>query len=311
MTFQQLEYIVAVDKYRHFVNAATACGVTQSTLSSTIQKLETEIDVIIFDRSKHPIEPTPMGRQVIQQAEVILHNSSELRQLAQSERDEERGRLNMGMVGSVAQVVFPDFVRRLRMSAPNLEPHVTEDSAVNLIGQLQRSEIDMLIISSGEVLDTNLLTIDLWTERFVLYVSPASAVSHIESPRPEDLRDGDIWTLRAFHDSYPQLTEVTHQQSNLHQCHLEAGNLQTLIATIDANGGYTLIPETYALALNEEQRRNIRKINSGKFFRTVCLAIRQDYMRERMLNVVTDAIKAIIPPDLLSTRLKNFDKVKL
>lgn len=311
MTFQQLEYIVAVDKYRHFVNAATACGVTQSTLSTTIQKLEQEIDVTIFDRTKHPIEPTVMGKRVIQQAEIILHNSSDLRQLAQSERDEEHGRLNIGMVGSVAQMLFPSFVRKLHVSAPHLEPHVVEENPINLIGMLQRSELDMLIISASDVSDTNLLSIELWTERFVLYVSPASFVSHIENPRPEDLRDGDIWTLRAFHDRYPQLTELTHQPSNLHQCHLEVGNLQTLIATIDANGGYTLIPETYALALSPEQRRNIRKINSGKFFRTISLAIRQDYMRERMLNVVTDAIKAIIPQELLSNRLKNFDKVKL
>ena len=76
MTIQQLEYIVAVDKYRHFINAAKSCNITQSTLSSMIQKLEIELDVIIFDRTSHPIKPTPIGEKVINQAKIILFNAS-------------------------------------------------------------------------------------------------------------------------------------------------------------------------------------------------------------------------------------------
>ena len=78
MTLQQLEYIVAVDEHRHFVRAAESCGVTQSTLSSLIQKLEAELDVVIFDRACHPIEPTALGREIIAQARVILYNSSQM-----------------------------------------------------------------------------------------------------------------------------------------------------------------------------------------------------------------------------------------
>jgi len=310
MTFQQLEYIVAVDNTRHFVNAATACGVTQSTLSSTIQKLEQEIDVVIFDRSKHPIEPTPMGRQVIQQAAVILHNSSLLRQLAQSERDEARGKLIIGMMPEVSQVLYPRMSGIFKSDAPFVEPHIFAQPPSLLIGMLQRSELDMVIVSSGDIDDTNLLSVDLWTERFVLYISPASALYNRESIRPEDLQDGDIWVLRDFHDSYPQLTEVTHSET-MHTSFLDSGNLPTLIAAVDANGGYTLIPETCAQFLTAEQQKNIRRINSGKYFRTVVLAIRKDFLREGILNIVTNIVKRIIPREMLSSRLVNFDKVKL
>lgn len=310
MTFQQLEYIVAVDKYRQFVRAATACGVTQSTLSTTIQKLETEIDVIIFDRTKHPIEPTAMGKKVIQQAEIILHNSSMLRELVQSERDEVRGKLFIGMMPEVAQVLFPRMRRIIKDLAPNIEPHVHALPADQLIGMLQRSEVDIILTSEGDIQDTNLLSIDIWTERFVLYISPASYLYSRENLRPEDLHDGDIWVMRDFHDSYPQLTEVIHQET-LHSAYLDCGNLPTLIATVDANGGYTLIPETCAQFLSIEQRKNIRHINSGKFFRTVVLAIRKDFVREGMLNIVTDTIKRIIPREMLTKRLLNYDKIKL
>ena len=97
MTFQQLEYIVAVDEHRHYVNAATLCGVTQATLSATIQKLEQEIDVVIFDRSKHPIEPTELGKRIISQAKVILHNSQQLRDMVQNEKTSDYGDLFIGI----------------------------------------------------------------------------------------------------------------------------------------------------------------------------------------------------------------------
>lgn len=310
MTFQQLEYIVAVDKTRHFVNAAAACGVTQSTLSSTIQKLEQEIDVNIFDRSKKPIEPTLLGKQIIQQAEVILHNSAMLRQMVQSERNEERGKLRIGMLPEVTQVVFPRMSRIFKEDSPFIEPHVQALPATQLIDMLQRSELDMVITASNDVQDTNLLCVDLWTERFVLYVSPASPLHNRESIRPEDLQDGDIWVLRDFHDCYPSLSEVTHRQT-MHTSFLDFANLPTLIDTVDANGGYTLIPEICSGFLSAEQRSNIRRINSGKYFRTIVLAMRKDFMREGMLNIVTNAIKRIIPRELLSNRLTNFDKVKL
>lgn len=86
MNIQQLEYIVAVDKFRHFVNAAESCGVTQPTLSSMIQKLEAELDVSIFDRNSHPVKPTPLGEKIIRQAKTILFNSQGLRELVSTEK---------------------------------------------------------------------------------------------------------------------------------------------------------------------------------------------------------------------------------
>lgn len=310
MTFQQLEYIVAVDKYRHFNNAATVCGVTQSSLSATIQKFEQEIDVVIFDRSKHPIEPTEMGRRIIQQAEVLLHNSTMLRELVRSERNEERGTLLIGMMPEVAQVLFARMARHIKENAPSVETRVCALPPRQVIDKLQRSELDLVITSTLDIQDTNLLSIDLWTERFVLYVSPASSLFHRENIRLEDLQDGEIWVLRDFHDAYPQLSDVIHK-ATLRRSFLDFGNLPTLVSAVDFNGGYTLLPESYSDCLSAEQRQNIRKINSGKLFRTITLAYRKDFMREGLLNVVTEAIKRILPHDMLSARLNNFEKIKL
>ncbi len=305
MTFQQLEYIVAADTYRHFVNAATACGVTQSTLSTTIAKLEQEIDVVIFDRSKHPIEPTELGKRIISQAKVILHNSQQLREMIHFEKESDVGSLLIGIIPSVTPCIYPKMARFMRETCPNIHTTVTEDYAEKLIDRLQRAELDMAVVSNTEIKDTNLYEIELYTERFVIYVSPASPLWHREWLRPEDLQDGGIWAMRAFHDHYPQLSSVTHRES-YHNTTLEYGNLRTLIDLVDANGGYTILPELFRNALSPEQQKNIRTIQGPKFYRTISLVIRQDYMRERMLNIVADAVKRAVPAEMISQRLLKF-----
>lgn len=305
MTFQQLEYIVAVDKFRHFVNAATACGVTQSTLSSTIQKLEQEIDVIIFDRSKHPIEPTALGKRIISQAKVILHNSSQLRELVQSEKEQERGKLLIGMLPTVAPFLYPEFTRIMNSEHPNIFTHIEESSASILIERLQRAELDLALLSPSMIQDTNLIEIEIFTERFVLYTSPSHPLYGRDWVMPEDLQDGDLWVLSDFHERYPQLSDIVHHES-FHHAFLETGSLNTLVRLVDTNGGYTVLPQLYAKTLSSEQQKNIRNINSGKYFRSISLVIRQDFMRERMLNIVADSLKRILPDEMINSRLKKF-----
>lgn len=305
MTFQQLEYIVAVDTHRHFVNAATACGVTQSTLSSTIAKLEEEIDVVIFDRYKRPIEPTTMGKRIISQAKVILHNSQQLREMVQFEKESDKGNLFIGVIPSVSPCLYPQMARHMREHYPNVNTTVDEDYAEQLIEKLQRAELDMAIVSNTEIKDTNLYEIALYTERFLVYVSPASPLWHRESLRPEDLQDGGIWSMRAFHDHYPQLAAITHRET-YHNTTLDHGSLRTLIQLIDGNGGYTLVPELWRNALTSEQQRNLRPIQGPKFFRTISLVIRPDYLRERMLNIVAECIKRVVPNEMCDQHLLKF-----
>lgn len=310
MTFQQLEYIVSVDTHRHFVNAAVACGVTQSTLSSTIAKLEEEMDVVIFDRAKRPIEPTEMGKRIINQAKVILHNSQQLREMVQLEKESDVGNLFFGIIPSISPFLYPAITRHLRSEWPKVHTTVTEDYAEILIDKLQRAELDMAVLANTEIKDTNLYEIELFTERFQVYLSPASPLWNREWLRPEDLQDGGIWAMRAFHDHYPQLSAIVHRE-NYHNTTLDHGNLRTLIALVDGNGGYTLIPELFKSALSPEQQKNIRPIQGAKFFRTISLVIRQDYMRERMLNIMTEAVKHAVPEQMLSQRLLKFNKITL
>ena len=109
MTLQQLKYIVAVDEYRHFGKAAESFGLTQSTLSLMIKKMEEELDVLIFDRDQHPVVPTEIGRKIIEQAKIALYQVESIREMTLSEREVLSGNLNLALIYTVARSWFPAF----------------------------------------------------------------------------------------------------------------------------------------------------------------------------------------------------------
>lgn len=114
-----------------------------------------------------------------------------------------------------------------------------------------------------------------------------------------------MWSLRSFHDRYPQLTPFAHREE-LHTTTFDSGGLITLVHLVNQNGGYTILPELMRKVLTPEEQRNMKPIQGPKFFRTISLVIRQDYMRERMLNIVADAVKQVVPAEMLNSRLQKY-----
>lgn len=114
MNIQQLDYIIALERYRHFGKAAEACGVSQPTLSMMIQKLEEELSIDIFDRKKSPIEPTPIGKKIISQAKVINFNIRQLKEISDAVIDSVRGELKMAVIPTLAPYIIPDFFTGVR-----------------------------------------------------------------------------------------------------------------------------------------------------------------------------------------------------
>ena len=126
MTITQFKYIVAVDNHRHFAKAAEACFVTQPTLSMQIQKLEEELDILIFDRSKHPIVPTPLGVRLIEQARKILHESAVLENMAKRIKGSYEGTLSLGVIPTVAPSLLPRFIPEFKSKFPNITLKIEE-----------------------------------------------------------------------------------------------------------------------------------------------------------------------------------------
>lgn len=306
MTLQQLTYIVAVHEYRHFGQAAQACKVTQSTLSSMIQKLEAEMDVLIFDRKKQPIEPTRLGAKLIDQAKVILYHTSQFEELVQLERDQDQGEIRLGIATTVAPYILPSLFKKMSENAPKVNLEVSELRSIQLTHKLLRAELDMAIMPSPEN-QKELLEIPLYQERYYAYVAHSHPLFSHASISPQEFADDKMWLLKGGHCLRGESDERV--EPSLMAAY-EEGSVDTLIRIVDANGGYTFIPELHISLLKRCQKRNVRPLHHPEQVRQISLVVRNDFVKERLLNKVVDQLKTIIPPTLINPRLQKF-KVKL
>ena len=170
MTIQQMEYIVAVNKYRQFVVAAKNCGVAQPSLSAMIQKLEDELGVKIFDRTKQPIEPTPIGEKIIYQAEVAIRESKRIREIVDYESGNLTGPLRIGIIPTLAPYIVPDFINNFRKSNPEIELTIVEKTTAELINELHQSNV-YIVIAATPLTTEEFIELPVYYERLLSYFS--------------------------------------------------------------------------------------------------------------------------------------------
>ncbi|MDD2996861.1 MAG: LysR substrate-binding domain-containing protein [Paludibacter sp.] len=303
MTLQQLEYIVALDKTRHFVRAAEMCGVTQPTLSAMIQKLEDELDCRIFDRSSHPIVPTEIGVAVIQQAQVVLFNVNQLKENVLVQRGTVAGNLSLAIIPTVAPYLLPGIISLFRSDYPEISLKVSEMRTETIIEKLHTAEIDMAILSTP-LEDPKILEVPLYYEKFIAYIAPEEPMYAQEEVSTNEMPLDHLWVLEEGHCLRNQVFNFC--ENKTHSSTYEAGSIDTLVKIVDRNGGYTVIPELHVDLLNETQKQNLRKIVRPEATREIALVIRHDYVREGMMNAVANTVKKIIPQHMLDARLKKF-----
>ncbi len=302
MTLQQLEYILALEKTRHFVRAAEMCNVTQPTLSAMIQKLEDELDCRIFDRSSHPVEPTEVGKIILHQAQVILFNVNQLKENLVQEKGSINGKLNLAMIPTVAPYLLPHFIDAFRKDYPGISLKINEMRTDIIIEQLLGAKIDMAILSTP-LENPDILEVPLYYEKFVAYISPSESLYHFDQVSVINMHPENLWVLEEGHCLRNQIFNFCDNRA--HSSTYESGSIDTLVKIVDVNGGYTVIPELHIDLLSEQQKQNLRKITPDAT-REISLVIRQDYVREGMMNAVANSIKKIIPSHMLDARLKKF-----
>ncbi|MBQ8222696.1 MAG: LysR family transcriptional regulator [Bacteroidales bacterium] len=304
MTLQQMEYIVALDKYRHFVKAAESCNVTQSTLSMMIQKLEQELEINIFDRKTQPVSPTVIGARLIDQAKVILYNSKLFKELAMNEKQQESGKVSLGIIPTIAPYILPRLFSILQERNPNIRLHVKEITTAEIINQLEKAEIDMALLATP-LNNPNLLEIPIYYERFFGYVSPTEELYKLKELEMHHIPMDHLWVLKEGHCLRNQVMRICDFDSGFSSIY-EAGSIDTLIKIVDTNGGYTIIPELHIDLLNERQKANVRPIINPEPNREISLVVRNDYVKERLLNIIAKNISDTIPENMLDERLKKF-----
>ncbi len=307
MTLQQMEYIVALDKYRHFVFAAEACGVTQPTLSAMIQKLEDELDVKLFNRNRNNITPTEIGKKIIRQASITLGDAERIREVVAEELGSMSGNISLGILPTIAPYLVPYFIHHFKSAYPSVNLRIDEKDNKSLIHDLRLGELDVLITTAPADIN-GLLEIPIYRERFVAYFSPTCDRAR-ECITKGKFPPEQMWILREGH-CLPNGFLNTCQNKDIGNHIYEAGSIETLVRIVDKNGGYTIIPELHIEFLTESQRQNIQILQTTPpAERIISILIREDFIRERLINGVTDTLKAIIPvhmqqPALIHNNIK-------
>ena len=302
MTLQQLRYIIAIDEFRHFGRAAEACNLTQSTLSLMVKKLEEELDVRLFDRDAHPVEPTEMGRKVIDRAKVVLYNAEQITEMTRTEKQVMSGPLRIALISTVSPVLVPGLFKYFGQHYPSISLQTEEMLTITIKDKLRKAEVDMGILA-GPLNDSDYLEIPLYHERFLAYVSPENPAFFRENIKTESLFQQPIWIIRdGLRLLYPgDFSEKDFSYDRF----FEGGRVGVLIQVVNDNGGITVIPETHTDLIMYSQQRCLRPIVDPEPTRTISLAIRSDYIHEAKLNAVVDAIRHIIPGRLLDSVIRR------
>ena len=307
MNFQQLEYILAVDTQRHFAAAAEKCFVTQPTLSMMIQKLEDELGVKIFDRSKQPVVPTEVGVQLIEQAQTILHEVKRLKEIAEMEQNEIKGELRLAIIPTLAPYLMPLFIRSFSEKHPSVKLHISELTTEQIVRRLRQDQLDVAIMATptGE---NNLSEDPLFFEEFVVYAAQAETILKKKFVLSDDIDVNRLVLLEEGHCLRSQilnLCELKESASFVNNVFYEAGSIETLKRMVEANSGITILPELALKNLDEDQMGFVRFFKSPAPVREVSLVTRRAFVKKRLIEALKQEILDNLPKDLRRTTDKK------
>ena len=302
MTLQQLEYILAVNQFRHFAKAAEYCRVTQPTLSAMIQKLEEELDTRIFDRSQQPVCPTPVGIHIIEQAQNILVQANRIKNIIEEEKHSLTGTFKLGILPTVAPYLLPRFFPQLMKKYPDLDIRVVEMKTNDIKKALQTGEIDAGIVASLAGME-ELQQTPLFYEQFFAYVSREDALFNNEVIRTSDLNGEQLWLLDEGHCFRDQLMRFCQMKSaRASQLAYHLGSMETFMRMVESGKGVTFIPELAVLQLGDIQKELVRPFAIPCPTRQIVMLTNKNFIRHTLLEALTKEIKSSIPKEMLSLK---------
>ncbi|MDR2651520.1 MAG: hydrogen peroxide-inducible genes activator [Prevotellaceae bacterium] len=309
MTIQQLEYIVAVDNFRHFAKAAEVCFVTQPTLSMMIQKLEEELDIKIFDRTKHPVEPTQIGEQVIAQARIALKHLKQIKEVVENEKNIVKGKFRLGIIPTIATYLVPELLHQHLATHNDIELILKECTTENIVKEITNGTLDGGVLA-GPLNHSELVEYPVYYEKFYAYVSPNDSAYKKRKINLNTVDINNIWLLENEHCFRGQIehlcTRKRKSSSKKSSIRYESGSIETLINVVDYNPGITIIPEMHAMALNEDRQENLREFDNLTAVREVCVVVSKEYVRKTMLNIILDIISNSVPESMKNPELKQY-----
>ncbi|MBN8749042.1 Hydrogen peroxide-inducible genes activator [Xylophilus ampelinus] len=247
MTLTELKYIVAVARERHFGKAAEACYVSQPTLSVAIKKLEDELEVKLFERSAGEVAVTPLGEQIVQQAQTVLDQAASIKEIAKRGKDPLAGPLNLGVIYTIGPYLLPDLVRQNIARTPQMPLMLQENFTARLLEMLRSGEIDCAIMAEPFP-DTGLAIAALYDEPFVAAVPASHPLAERESVTSDELKNETMLLLGTGHcfrdhvlEVCPEFARFSSNAEGIRKS-FEGSSLETIKHMVAAGMGVTLVP---------------------------------------------------------------------
>ena len=302
MTLQQLEYIIAVNQYRHFTKAAEQCYVTQPTLSAMIQKLEEELDVKIFDRNRQPIVPTQIGVHIIQQAKEIMVQVENIKNIIQEQREEVGGNFHIGILPTIAPYLLPRFFQDMVKKYARLKITVSEMKTPDIKRALLTGEIDAGILAELNDMDMFNHT-HLYYEEFYGYVARNDSLFQKNIIKSTDLKGELLWLLdegHCFRDQMVKFCNLTvNRQNNLTY---QLGSMETFMRMVERGKGMTFVPELALEQMSDQQKELVRPFAIPSPTRQIVILTNKKFIRHSLIDTLQAEIQASIPQSMLKKK---------
>ncbi len=295
MTITQLYYVIAVAENQNFTKAAEKCFVTQPTLSMQIQKLEDQLDVLIFDRSKKPIELTEVGKKIVNQARNIVNESNRIQDIVDQQKGFIGGEFKLGIIPTVMPTLLPMFLKNFIKKHPKVKLKIEELTTEEIITRIKDGHLDAAIAATP-LEDESIKERVLYFEPFVSYIPKGHRLHSNKKIDVSDLDIGDMLLLEdghCFRDGVINLCKVFKNHSD-DKFQLESGSIETLIKLSNEGLGMTLLPYLHTLDINDKEKENLHYFNEPSPAREVSIIYHKSELKMQIIEALQDVISGIV-----------------
>ncbi|MCA5006463.1 LysR substrate-binding domain-containing protein [Sphingobacterium bovistauri] len=300
MNIQQLQYIVAIDEHRHFQRAAESCFVTPATLSMMVKKLEEELEVTIFDRSKQPISPTDIGNSIIEKAKTVLYHIKDLENTAKGNSNDMEGDIRIAVIPTLAPYLSHLFLPQLIQKYPNMRIKLYEWNTNQIVEALNHDRLD-IGIAATPLGRAEIKELPVFYEKLVAYTTDENYDDNKEFIAPQDINLKKLWLLEEDHCLRAQVANLCSLKKkygkNL-QLDFEAGSIETLLNMVNINNGITILPELAVHTLSPQRKLCVKKFTAPIPVREISLLTYRHFIKTKLLQVLADEIKEAVTPYL-------------
>lgn len=295
MTITQLQYVLAVAEHKNFTLAAEKCFVTQPTLSMQIQKVEEELKIQIFDRTKKPIQLTDIGQKIVNQAKNIVNEADRMKDIVEQQKGFIGGEFRLGIIPTIMPTLLPMFLNTFIKKFPKVKLIIEELNTDEIIIKLKNGNLDAAIAATP-LSEEKLKEIVLYYEPFVAYIPEKHQIAEQKEIEVSDLNLDEILLLQDGHCFRDGVLNLCKNQDviSLNNFQIQSGSFETLIKLADEGLGLTLLPYLHTLDLKDNDKLKLKHFKDPKPAREVSLIFPKTELKIQIIDALKQTISGVV-----------------